>query len=142
MGLLKKILEAIDDLRIGKETLTKIQQTMYQYRKDRIETETNRLRLIAVNDRLKEKGHTEFSDELRAQIKKLEEKESVLEENLDKSFSAIVATKPDMGHIIALRFYDAKIYEIKVVGMAIDLWRELDKKSEVAHEVAKLLGEL
>ena len=141
MGLLIKILDAIDDFKIGKETLSKIKQMVEQYRDEKIETILNRLRLNGVDYKLKEKGHTEFSDELQAQIKKLEEKEADLDKNLEKSISAIVATNPKEEYLIMQRYYDARISASEVIEQAICKWSKVDKKSEVAREVAKLIGE-
>lgn len=140
MGLLIKIVETFEDFKIGRKNLSRIKQMVEQYRDEKIEIIINRLRLNGVDYKLKEKGHTEFSDELQAQIQKLEEKEAELEKNLEKSISTIVATKPNEEYLIMQRYYDARISASEVIEQAIEKWSKVDKKSEVACEVAKLIG--
>ena len=141
MGLLIKIVETFEDLKVGRKILVKIKQIVEQYRDEKIEIIINRSRLTGMDYKLKEKGHTEFSKELQAQIQKLEEKEVELEKNLEKSISAIVATKPNEEYLIMQRYYDARISASEVVGQTFDTWLECDKKREVASEVTKLIGE-
>ena len=64
-----------------------------------------------------------------------------MEKNLEKSISAIVATKPNEEYLIMQRYYNARISASEVVVQTFDTWLECDKKREVVSEVTKRIGE-
>lgn len=142
MGLLDKILFAVDNFKIGKENLAKIQQMFEKYLEEKTDTVITRLRIQCEDRMLKDKGRTEFSEELQAQISELKEKEDEIEKSLKMSIDNLTAANPDIADLITIRVCEAQYNAANNLEQAIDIWSRNNKYTEVHNEIlAKLIGD-
>lgn len=142
MGLLDKILFAVDNFKIGKENLAKIQQMFEKYLEEKTDTVITRLRIQCEDRMLKDKGRTEFSEELQAQISELKEKEDEIEKTLKMSIDNLTAANPDIADLITIRVCEAQYNAANNLEQAIDIWSRNNKYTEVHNEIlAKLIGD-